>query len=102
MKTIKPKTLFMKKHLFLLALIVISWCNINAQTILGIDVSGTAQGVINWPQVYASGKVFAWAKATEGFTFNDSRFTTNMANGSAVGVVMGAYHFARPDNNSAI
>jgi len=52
--------------------------------------------------VYSSGKVFAYVKSTEGFTGNDANFLSNMANGTNAGLVMGAYHLARPDNNSAI
>jgi len=72
-----------------------------AQNILGIDVSHH-QGNINWQLVANDGKVFAYCKATEGMTYQDPRFVTNMQNGNNAGVVMGAYHFARPDNNTAI
>jgi len=82
-------------------LIFIPILSIQAQNILGIDVSHH-QGSINWTQVYNDGKTFAYVKATEGYTYNDPRFTTNMDNGNSAGVVMGAYHFARPDNNTAI
>ncbi len=67
----------------------------------GIDVSHH-QGTIDWNLVYQSGKVFAFVKATEGYTYNDPQFVTNMVNGTNAGVLMGAYHFARPDNNSAV
>ncbi len=73
----------------------------SAQNILGIDVSHH-QGNINWQLVANDGKVFAFCKATEGMTYQDPLFTTNMTNGMNAGVVMGAYHFARPDNNTAI
>lgn len=67
----------------------------------GVDVyNGT--GAINWSLVSAAGKEFSWVKATEGFTFDDAGFNTNMVNGQAAGVTMGAYHFARPDNNTAL
>lgn len=92
----------MKKQLLIISLLIVGGDRLSAQTILGIDVSGGAQGAINWQQVYAAGKVFAWAKATEGVTFNDAQFSNNMINGSNAGVVMGAYHFARPDNNTAV
>ncbi len=67
---------------------------------LGIDVSNN-NGTITWSSVANSGIDFAWAKATEGFTFNDSFLSSNMSNGTSAGVMMGAYHFARWDNNSA-
>lgn len=89
----------MKKTL--LYLLLISSINfISGQTILGVDVSHH-QGDINWTQVYNDNKVFAFVKSTEGMTYTDPQFVTNMQNGTAAGVVMGAYHFARPDNNSA-
>lgn len=69
-----------------------------AQSVLGIDISGS-QGPINWTQVKAAGYVFAWAKATEGITFTDASYSTNAVNGVSAGMYMGAYHFARPDNN---
>ena len=71
------------------------------QNVLGIDVSHH-QGVINWSLVANDGKVFAFVKATEGYTYDDPRFIDNMNNGINAGVIMGAYHFARPDNNSAV
>lgn len=72
-----------------------------AQSILGIDVSKW-QGDVNWELVYAQGKVFAYVKATEGMTYTDPYFTKNIEEGIQSGVIMGAYHFARPDNNTAI
>jgi GH25 family lysozyme M1 (1,4-beta-N-acetylmuramidase) len=66
----------------------------------GIDVSHY-DGTINWSQVYAAGKVFAWQKATEGVTYNDPTLATNMSGAKSAGVLIGAYHFARPENNTA-
>jgi GH25 family lysozyme M1 (1,4-beta-N-acetylmuramidase) len=90
----------MKKIILLFSILVSISVSTNAQTILGIDVSHY-QGTINWTQVYNSGKVFAYAQATQGYTYNDAYFTTNMVNGNSAGVKMGAYHLARPDNNTA-
>ena len=81
--------------LFLFSGISIGFC----QNILGIDVSHW-QGNIDWEQVKAEGYTFAWVKATEGMTYMDPMFYTNMENGLDANVVMGAYHFARPDNNT--
>ena len=67
---------------------------------VGIDVSHY-QTNINWPSVKAAGTDFAWIKSTEGFTYNDPDFTTSMPNALSAGVIAGAYHLARPDNNSA-
>src|SRR5262249_27136466 len=71
-----------------------------ANNILGIDVS-SYQGSINWSSVRGDGPIFAFAKATEGNYYHDAYFTGNMVNGKAAGMHMGAYHFARPDLNSA-
>lgn len=68
-----------------------------AQRPLGIDVSSYQGSSIDWVSVKTSGVSFAWCKATEGVTFVDSTFTINMANARAAGVLIGAYHFARPD-----
>lgn len=72
----------------------------SGSSVYGIDVSHF-QGSINWPQVHTSGKVFAFAKATEGVTFDDDHFSTYMPAGISAGMVMGAYHVARPTNNTA-
>ena len=62
----------------------------------GIDVSNW-QGDIDWARVAGEGgRVFAIAKATEGTGFVDATFTRNMSQGRAAGMMMGAYHFARP------
>ena len=70
------------------------------QTVHGIDVSNW-QGTINWENVATDGQVYAWVKASEGMTYQDPQFFNNLSNGLDAGVVMGAYHFARPDNNLA-
>ncbi len=67
-----------------------------AQRPLGIDVS-SYQETINWSSVKSAGITFAWAKATEGTYYVDAYFTANEANAKAAGVLIGAYHFARPD-----
>ncbi|MBS1651206.1 MAG: T9SS type A sorting domain-containing protein [Bacteroidetes bacterium] len=79
------------------------WRDLNGtapSNIMGLDVSDY-QGTINWTQVKATGITFAWAKATEGVTVNDAQYLNNASNGVSAGVYMGAYHFARPENNTA-
>ena len=82
--------------------IVFFLCNsfIYGQFVHGLDVSHW-QGNIDWNAVYNDGQVYSWAKASEGMTYEDPQFMANMTNGVNAGVVMGAYHFARPDNNLA-
>lgn len=67
---------------------------------LGIDVSAY-QPTINWASVKAGGRDFAFIKATEGATFTSSTFANQMTGAKNAGVLAGAYHFARYDNNSA-
>src|SRR5690349_3750568 len=67
----------------------------------GIDVSHW-QGAINWASAYGAGKVFAWTKATEGVTYDDPTLAANMGGAKNAGVLIGPYHFARPENNAAV
>jgi len=62
----------------------------------GLDVSHW-QGTINWNQVANAGYVFTFAKGTEGVGWTDVKFFNNMDAGNDAGVMMGVYHFARPD-----
>ena len=67
----------------------------------GIDVSGW-QGQVDWRAVQRSGRMFGFAKATEGATFVDTTFGANRAAMGQAGLVLrGFYHFARPDRNTA-
>jgi GH25 family lysozyme M1 (1,4-beta-N-acetylmuramidase) len=61
----------------------------------GIDVSHW-QGVIDWPTVASVGVSFAYLKATEGTGWTDDRFAGNRAAATQAGILVGAYHYARP------
>ncbi len=65
----------------------------------GIDVSHW-QHTIDWSQVAAAGTRFAFMKATDGRTYVDPMYATNRAGAAAAGIVVGAYHFARPDHGA--
>jgi lysozyme len=67
-------------------------------TLEGIDVSH-AQGVVDWAQVAAAGKAFAFAKATQGLTVVDPQFAANWSGIKAAGLVRGAYHFFQPGDD---
>jgi GH25 family lysozyme M1 (1,4-beta-N-acetylmuramidase) len=67
--------------------------------IRGVDVSNW-QGSISWSRVAASGERFAFAKATEGNSYNDPWYSTNRSGARANGLKFGAYHFARPSGSS--
>lgn len=69
-------------------------------TTQGIDVSHW-NGTIDWAAVHASGRGFAFAKATEGTTFVDAQFSSNWNGMKAEGMVRGAYHFFRPSIDAA-
>ncbi|HLY95355.1 MAG TPA: GH25 family lysozyme [Gaiellaceae bacterium] len=66
----------------------------------GIDVSNY-QKSINWSKVSAAGYQFAFAKATEGTTFNDAFYAANREGTEGLGMRFGAYHFALPAGTSA-
>jgi lysozyme len=61
----------------------------------GIDVSHW-QNAIDWTQVAASGKKFAYIKASESTDFVDPLYVQNRAQARAAGLYVGAYHFAQP------
>lgn len=60
----------------------------------GIDVSHYDEAV-DFAAVKASGRSFAFIKATEGETWNDSYFTANRQGAATAGVLWGPYHFFR-------
>jgi GH25 family lysozyme M1 (1,4-beta-N-acetylmuramidase) len=62
----------------------------------GIDVSHW-QGRVNWTKVARAGKRFVFLKATDDVDFRDPTFVTNRAGARSNGLLVGAYHFARPD-----
>jgi GH25 family lysozyme M1 (1,4-beta-N-acetylmuramidase) len=68
----------------------------------GIDVSHW-QNTIDWTAVAASGKRFAFIKASDGqldasgAMYVDPLYATNRAGATTNGLLVGAYHFARPD-----
>jgi GH25 family lysozyme M1 (1,4-beta-N-acetylmuramidase) len=68
-----------------------------AQRLMGTDVSSYQSASLDWASLKSNGIVFAWAKATEGLTVNDSDYTTFQANAKAAGVLIGSYHFAHPE-----
>jgi lysozyme len=65
----------------------------------GIDVSHY-QSVIHWDTVAAQRIHFAFVKATEGATMNDSMFCYNWAEMKRTGIKRGAYHFYRPKTSA--
>jgi lysozyme len=66
----------------------------------GIDVSHY-QGAIRWDEVKAAGYAFAFAKATEGAGVVDPMFAANWNGMQAAGILRGAYHFYRAEQDAA-
>ena len=62
----------------------------------GIDVS-YHQGTIDWRQVGAAGKRFAFVRATAGTLTWDTAYVANRDGARAAGLRVGSYHFANPD-----
>jgi lysozyme len=62
----------------------------------GIDVSHN-NGVVSWSRVRAAGIGFAFIKASEGTTFTDPAWATNIAGCRARGISAGSYHFYHHD-----
>lgn len=50
----------------------------------------------------ADGYAFVYVKSTEGKSYVDPMFETNVKNANDVGLDIGAYHFARPDQDNAV
>lgn len=73
-------------------------------TVRGIDVSSHDHnlGPIDWPAVAANGYKFAYIKATEGKTYLNPYFAEDYAAAKAAGLLVGAYHFARPDGRDPV
>jgi GH25 family lysozyme M1 (1,4-beta-N-acetylmuramidase) len=68
--------------------------------IYGIDIS-KHQGTVNYDAV-ANAVDFVIIKATEGFGYTDPMFKTNQSKFRTKDILLGYYHFARPDlKNSA-
>jgi GH25 family lysozyme M1 (1,4-beta-N-acetylmuramidase) len=66
-------------------------------TLEGVDVN-QYQGTIDWNKVRASGRTFAYAKATDG-AYLDTSFAQNYAAIKAAGLIRGASHFFHPDQD---
>ncbi|WP_368488360.1 glycoside hydrolase family 25 protein [Clostridium sp. BJN0013] len=62
--------------------------------IKGVDISNL-NGSISIDTIKNAGHNFLIAKATEGSTFVDKYYNSNIAKAKALGLVTGAYHFAR-------
>ena len=67
----------------------------------GIDVSKD-QGVVAWPAVADAGYAFTFIKATDGQDYVDPLFAQNWAGALAAGLLRGAYHFFRAEDDPEV
>jgi autotransporter-associated beta strand protein len=65
----------------------------------GIDVSNW-QGSVDWATVRNSGVAFAFVKTTEGCDYTDPGYASRIQGAHDAGIMVGAYHFARPDTHT--
>ena len=65
----------------------------------GIDVSDH-QKAIDWAAVAASGKAFAFVRASAGTKTADRTYGANLAGAAAAGIPIGSYHFANPNRSA--
>ncbi|MCO5566641.1 hypothetical protein L7F22_020318 [Adiantum nelumboides] len=70
----------------------------SASQVPGRDVS-SYQGNVNWAAAYGKGARFAYVKATEGTGYVNPYFAQQYNGAYKVGMIRGAYHFARPDKS---
>ena len=70
-----------------------------ASVVNGMDVS-SYQGNVNWTAAWNNGARFAYVKATEGTGYTNPYFTQQYNGSYNVGMIRGAYHFARPNLSS--
>ncbi len=97
-----PKGLITKILIIFLAIAIWNSCSSVTQRIEGFSIHGIDvshhQKHIEWDSVAAQNNIqFAFVKATEGFTFQDSLFCYNWSQIEKVGLLRGAYHFYRPN-----
>jgi lysozyme len=62
----------------------------------GIDLS-THNGEVDFSKVVRAGVKYAWIKVTEGTTHVNPGFQKKFEDARKAGLIVGAYHFARPD-----
>lgn len=64
----------------------------NSRNAQGIDISHH-NGAVDWKKVAADGISFAFLKASEGRSYQDSTLATHLKGAREAGVMVGAYHF---------
>lgn len=75
---------------------------LHAQRPYGLDTSHWNGSNINWSVVYSNGYRFVFTKASESTWYTDDTLHHNMAGARAAGLLIGPYHFARPEVNTTL
>ena len=75
-------------------------CAYGAVDVKGIDISHW-QGSITWSSVKNAGYKFAFMKATQGNTYVDPTFATNISGATGQGIYVGPYHFCDLNTDTA-
>jgi lysozyme len=73
-------------------------------TVDGVDVSSWQHpggAPIEWAQLFQAGKRFVMVKCSQGVGYVNPYFADDVKDARAVGLLVGAYHFAEPYANSA-
>ena len=73
--------------------------SLGIEVFAGIDVS-SHNGHVDWKTVAKQGVKFAWVKATEGQTHVNRNWVKRYNGAVDNNIIVGAYHFARPDFNN--
>lgn len=73
-------------------------------TAAGIDISAWQDeaGPIDFAKVRASGRRFVWIKATQGLDYINPHFAEDAIEAAHAGLLVGAYHFAEPNQGDAV
>jgi lysozyme len=69
--------------------------------VYGLDLYA-GNGTMNWPLIAGAGRQFTWVKATEGVGYEDGQLQNNENNGTNNGVLVGAYDFCHPEDNTPL
>jgi GH25 family lysozyme M1 (1,4-beta-N-acetylmuramidase) len=72
------------------------------RTLDGVDISHHQSGRLDLKAATSAGVRWMYVKATEGTTFKDRLHRKRVRQARAVGLPVGAYHFARPDGRDAV
>jgi len=70
--------------------------SLGIEVLPGIDLS-SHNGIVDFKKVAAAGIKYAWIKITEGTTHQNPGFQKKFDDARKEGIIVGAYHFGRPD-----